>query len=157
MNHVICSDYEFKVQVFDSDCRHKLLVTICAHQQYPKTRAQQSRNACTTTAKCKKYFSCQSKCFDQELKDARKARKALKANPDATQDDIRTADREFRSLRRNKEKAWAFNNVPPEMLWPPADSARISGWLRKRLQRQYELQSVSVDWVLNLHQLSLAP
>jgi len=93
-------------------------------------------------------------------KDARKARKALTANPDATQDDIRTADRNFRSLRRNKEKAWAFNNVPPEMLWPPADSARISGWLRKRLQRQYDLQSAAVegpDWVLNLHQLTLAP
>lgn len=41
MNHVICSDYEFKVQIFDSDCRHKLLVTIVAHQRHPKTRARQ--------------------------------------------------------------------------------------------------------------------
>ncbi len=41
MNHVICSDYEFKVQVFDSDCRHKLLVTAGAHQHYPEIRAQQ--------------------------------------------------------------------------------------------------------------------
>ena len=98
--------------------------------------------------------------FDQELKDARKARKALKANPDANQHDIRTADKKFRSLRRSKEKPWAFDNVLTEMLWPPADSARISGWLRKRLQRQYDLQSAAVegpDWVLNLHQLTLAP
>lgn len=133
-----------------------------AHQHYPKTRARQP-----TVTQCLhddsevlKILFLVSPWFDQELKDARKAREALKANPDATQDDIRTADRKCRSLRRNKEKMWAFNNVPREVLWPPADSARISGWLRKRLQRQYELQSVAVeglDWVLNLHQLTLAP
>jgi len=38
--------------------------------------------------------------FDQELRDARKARKALKANPDATQDDIKTADRKFQPKQR---------------------------------------------------------
>jgi membrane-bound lytic murein transglycosylase B len=117
---------------------HSNIITRLAHG------SQQSRNAGKTTAKCQNTFPV-NPWFDQELKDARKARKALKANPDATQDDIKTADRKFRSLRRSKEKAWAFNNVPPELLWPPADSARISGWLRKRLQRQYELQSAAVE------------